>query len=59
MSDCVKTDYDSDGGDSGCVVYIYKDSAYRIAGIHRGSVGSNAYFVKVSRIKEAFDVVIY
>lgn len=59
ISDCVKTDYDSGSGDSGCVVYIYKDSAYRIAGIHKGSSENNAYFVKVLRIKEAFDVVIY
>ncbi len=59
VTDCVKTDYDSEGGDSGGVVFVKSDGVYHIAGIHRGSSGNYAYFVKVKRLKEAFEFVLY
>ena len=59
ISDCVVANYDSDNGDSGGVVFMYSNSKYHVAGIHKGSSGTGAAFVKVKRIKDALEVILY
>lgn len=59
ISDFVKTDYTSEGGDSGGLVYTNVDGYYSILGNHEGHDASYSYVVKASNIMNRLSVNPY
>ncbi|ABX42574.1 chymotrypsin family serine protease [Lachnoclostridium phytofermentans] len=63
FTDLLKCDYNSDGGDSGGVVYTYFNNMYELAAIHKGSssflIWHSSYSVKATNIISGMSVMLY
>ena len=59
FTDYVEASYKSDNGDSGGLVYMDVNGAYRIAGIHVASNGTTAYCVKADNIINKMNIYPY
>ena len=65
IRDCVQASYFSDEGDSGGLVYIQQNGSKYIAGINmaesynRNNIEDGSLFVKMSNIRDVFDIILY
>lgn len=61
IRDCVQASYSSVEGDSGGLIFIRQNSSNYIAGINSAKATNNnsSFFIKMSNIRNVFDIVLY